>query len=167
MLALLIPLLCCAYMVALEFIPESIEILAAMKALPILAMILLVNEIQGPSKQSIYPQYIEYGLVFSAIGDICLELEPWNEDLFICGLASFLIAHWLYVVAFVEDFHSRNVFAAIVSLIYAGAFVRLLWSHIEEDFLKGAVCFYAFSIGVMLWCSCRRLGSLHSSSHSQ
>ena len=60
-----------------------------------------------------------------------------------------------------------NLPAALVSLIYAAGFVGLVWDRIPEDLLKGAVCFYALTIALMLWSACRRLGSIRSLRSSQ
>jgi alkenylglycerophosphocholine/alkenylglycerophosphoethanolamine hydrolase len=50
-----------------------------------------------------YSSYITYGLILSGIGDVVLELEDVAADkdlFFLIGLASFLLAHLCYIIAF-------------------------------------------------------------------
>ena len=73
----------------------------AIKAVPALALAAMVamNQPALPGK------LIIAGLIFSAGGDIALALYKDNiQQYFIVGLALFLVAHILYIVAFSRDF---------------------------------------------------------------
>jgi len=53
-----------------------------------------------------YGKWIGTGLLFSSIGDICLELDKTTypgKGLFIGGLLAFLVAHLLYIVSFLKS----------------------------------------------------------------
>ena len=50
-----------------------------------------------------YSKYVAVGLIFSAIGDVRLELEDGNFLIFLCGVVSFLIAHCFYIWAYISS----------------------------------------------------------------
>lgn len=65
---------------------------------PLVCFLLIIMVLRyGQDASSSYRNWILAGLFFSMVGDICLMLE--NEK-FIQGLISFLIAHICYIVAF-------------------------------------------------------------------
>ena len=87
------------------------------------------------------------GLVFSLLGDVFLML-PSNR--FTAGLASFLVAHLLYVVAFVRDAgFGAAPLALVVLLLSAGALVAKLWPRLGR--LRGPVLAYMAAIVTMAW----------------
>lgn len=67
------------------------------KVLPIIALCILAF-LEG----SRYSKYVSIGLIFSAVGDISLELEHGNFLVFLCGVVSFLIAHCFYISAYIS-----------------------------------------------------------------
>lgn len=87
------------------------------------------------------------GLLASLAGDVFLMLpgERIAE-----GLASFLLAHLLYIAAFGQRGIEVSWVWAIVLLGYAGVLVALLWRHVRPR-LHGPVAIYAVAIAVMVW----------------
>lgn len=101
------------------------------------------------------------GLVFSLAGDVFLMLP---RDRFVAGLVSFLIAHLLYIAAFVSgvwaaDAHPGGfrltgwVLAPFV--VYAAVLLRILLPHVPRA-LKLPVTVYAAALLVMAWQAAER-----------
>lgn len=94
-----------------------------------------------------YTQWIVAGLVLSLIGDVFLMLRPQR---FMAGLASFLLAHILYVIAFYDSV-STAAWSWIagwflpVALIY----LAVLWKHLKK--YRWPVVGYFMAIGAMLF----------------
>ena len=86
-------------------------------------------------------------LLFSLGGDVFLML-PGNY--FIPGLASFLVAHLFYIVLFRQGipwFASRQGLLAVLG--FGGAMYAILWSHLPDPVLAGAVGAYVTVISLM------------------
>jgi uncharacterized membrane protein YhhN len=94
-----------------------------------------------------YRELIVLGLIFSLAGDVFLMLP---SDRFLPGLASFLIAHLLYIAAFsrVQGFQLSLVALAPFALASA-ALLRLLWPHLAG--MRVPVVFYVVVIVTMGW----------------
>lgn len=101
-----------------------------------------------------YRNLIVAGLLASAAGD-CFLLIPGNQW-FLWGLGSFLVAHLLYISAFLsrQRFAFYHCFYMIILVIYGywllerlGAGLRL--QHIEQLWVPIGV--YVLVISVMLW----------------
>lgn len=93
-----------------------------------------------------YRALVTAGLVCSLAGDVFLMLP---SDRFIAGLASFLVAHLLYIGAFathgggVRDWRAAGVF------VLAGAMLAVLWPALGA--LRIPVIAYVSVIAVMGW----------------
>ena len=91
-------------------------------------------------------------LVFSLAGDLFLMLK--ERDLFVLGLASFLIAHVAYVLGFLVG--GVSILGLLGGLVVAGASVGLVGSRIvkaaqeREPQLMGPVMAYMGVISAML-----------------
>jgi len=86
-------------------------------------------------------------LTASLAGDVFLML-PTNA--FIPGLASFLVAHLCYIALFRQGvgwFPSRT--ALVVTLIFGGAMLLVLWPNLGDPVLRGAVTVYVLVICLM------------------
>ncbi|HKP84458.1 MAG TPA: lysoplasmalogenase [Blastocatellia bacterium] len=90
-------------------------------------------------------------LLFSALGDVFLGVN--EERLFTFGLASFLIAHVLYIVLFVRSRQKpagasagRKMLAALL-IIYGATMFAWLWPSLGD--LKLPVAAYLCAISVM------------------
>jgi len=97
--------------------------------------------------ESTYGYLIIAGLVFSLFGDIFLMLP---KDKFVQGLASFLIAHVFYIIAFSSGFGPYlEIGYLIPPAIYAAVFLWILLPKTGE--MKIPVMVYALVLMVFLW----------------
>lgn len=126
-----------------------------LKALPILFLAAMVLGVAEPVGGRAYAVLVAAGLVFSAVGDVCLV---WPER-FVPGLASFLVAHLLYVAAFTIGAREGGMaWPWIVGLgLFTAAFLRFLWPHLGR--LRGPVAGYVAVIATMGWAAARRAGA--------
>lgn len=87
------------------------------------------------------------GLLFSLAGDIFLMLP---RDRFIAGLASFLVAHLLYITAFAPRPPGLAAPLVLPALIaYGIVLLRALWPRLGG--LRAPVAVYAAVLLVMAW----------------
>jgi len=94
-----------------------------------------------------YRELIVIGLIFSLAGDIFLMLP---SDRFLPGLASFLVAHLLYVAAFCQIAGFQPSLPALAPFALASAvLLRLLWPHLGG--MRVPVVFYVVVIVTMGW----------------
>lgn len=93
-----------------------------------------------------YRRWVRVGLVCSLAGDIFLM---WPADLFVAGLAEFLLAHVAYIVAFARGARGPALaVAAPLLAAYAGANLCGLWPHVPAA-LRGAVVAYTVVLAAM------------------
>jgi uncharacterized membrane protein YhhN len=97
---------------------------------------------------------IAAALFFSWAGDVCLLMEARGPGWFMAGLASFLLAHIMYIVFFLRARHRQTApekwNAPVIALVgvYAIALVVFLYPHIGN--LQLPVAIYALTIASML-----------------
>lgn len=104
-----------------------------------------------PDSSNTYLYLILAGLLCSTFGDIFLMLP---KDRFIPGLASFLVAHLIYIYAF-QDFEFIFDPILIIPLIIAGITVLyILWPTLAE--MKIPVIVYMAIIIAMAWLASER-----------
>jgi uncharacterized membrane protein YhhN len=72
------------------------------------------------------------GLLFSAAGDIALELD--RDNFFVVGLGLFLVAHLFYIAAFFQDARKQATRwpALALLLAFSSVLTILLWPGLEE-----------------------------------
>ncbi len=81
-------------------------------------------------------------LVFSMFGDIALMFLSINPDVFIVGLACFLIAHLVYIVIFFKISSSgksvllAKPYLALPFLLYGIVLIGYLYQQNQADFIK-------------------------------
>ncbi|UUY07895.1 lysoplasmalogenase [Pseudomonas sp. J452] len=121
------------------------------KPLPVIALLLWLRT----TAASAYRRWISIGLLFSLLGDVLLE---WPADLFVFGLGAFLIAHLVYLVAYLGDSRRLVPLALLLAFAVAGSMFILLANSGLGDLLI-PVAFYSLAIGCMLWRALARLGS--------
>lgn len=68
---------------------------------PAAALGFLVIALYSGAPDSLYAQLILLGLIFCAIGDVCL-LSRGSQNLFLLGMAAFAAGHFAYLTAFVS-----------------------------------------------------------------
>ncbi len=110
------------------------------KPLPILLLLLLINP------KGKYNIYIIAGFLFSALGDILLEL-PYH--LFVGGLLAFLVAHIFYTLAFFSRSKETSIFSGIVLLLVGLINYVILFPGLANMAVPVAV--YMSFILIMLW----------------
>lgn len=133
---------------------DSLENISKPLLMPLL-MIITYNNSKALSSN--FPKLIFAALLFSMFGDVFLM--PYFDN-FILGLASFLIAHVFYIVAFlrkntsfIEGLYKSKVYVSVIFLSYIFLVAFLVNSMLitdTETFLILAVSFYASIITVMV-----------------
>jgi uncharacterized membrane protein YhhN len=122
----------------------------ALKAIPILLLAWTVasaGDLVAPG----YGRLVALGLVASAVGDLCLV----SERGFVPGLSSFLVAHVLYLFAFLPA-GEGVAWPALVGLgLFVPAFLRVALPHVPGR-LRAPVVVYVGVIGAMAWAAVRR-----------
>jgi uncharacterized membrane protein YhhN len=144
-------ILCSAY-----FISPSVR----NKPLPIWAIGILAM-----TEKNKYAYSVALGMLFSSIGDIMLELDNLNpsKEKFIFGLLSFLVAHVLYIGAFMLSNLSFSQAPWVLMLVGAYYFgiMYVLLPNMEKD-LVVPVMVYGGAISTMLFLSIMRFFSTSS-----
>lgn len=111
-----------------------------------LAVIVLAAR-SAPAVSLRYRTLITAGLICSLVGDVFLMLP---SDQFIAGLASFLVAHVLYIAAFSGSGGGvRDVTAAAAVALIGGLMLAMLWPHLGA--LRLPVTVYVGVIATMAW----------------
>ncbi|HET6762369.1 MAG TPA: lysoplasmalogenase [Longimicrobiaceae bacterium] len=114
---------------------------------PLATVLILGVALGGTSASPTYRWLIVAGLAFSLAGDVFLMLPG---DRFVAGLASFFIAHLLYIAAFVCDGRFRLPLAVILPLLAYALF--LLWIvQPGAGKLAPVVALYAGALAAMAW----------------
>jgi uncharacterized membrane protein YhhN len=110
------------------------------------AFVLVALGLQATNSR--YGQFILIALVFSWIGDVCLLSH--RTRFFLSGIASFLLAHIAFALAFgTRALDIRYLLVGLVSMSCVGLFtLRWLWNHLTKDY-KTAVGAYIISIVMM------------------
>lgn len=125
-----------------------------------LVLIILFSIFQVPEVSIFYKMMIIYGLAFSMLGDIMLMLPT---DKFLHGLASFLIAHVFYIIAFVSDsIFPANILYLIPGLIIGVIIMRILLPRVKGKTIP--VVIYSLVLIFLLWQSTGRLDLIYTHS---
>lgn len=103
-------------------------------------------------KKSKVHKWVIAALIFSWGGDVLLMLETWNNNFFIYGLVSFLVAHICYIYFFQvvkrnEKIKTSWLFILPVLVYYAGL-ISLLFPYLKD--LEIPVIVYGAVITTML-----------------
>ena len=111
-----------------------------------LTMVLAVLLVLRRGDGSPTPWLLVTALVASLAGDVLLMLP----DLFIPGLAAFLLAHLFYIALFRQQmawFPSRGALAMVLGV--GAAMLLILWGGLGDPVLKAAVSAYVLVISLM------------------
>ncbi len=115
------------------------------KPLATIATILIALRATGPVSPR-YRTLVTLGLVCSLAGDVFLMLPG---DRFVAGLASFLVAHLLYIGAFATHGGGLRDWRAASVFVLAGAMLAVLWPALGA--LRVPVIAYVTVIAAMGW----------------
>ena len=111
------------------------------------ALLLLLAVLSTTAHGARYQQAVVIGLACSLAGDVLLMLP---RDRFVAGLASFLLAHVAYIVAFSAGVPIGTAPALLVPLAAMAALLLwLLWPGLGK--LRLPVVLYSATILLMVW----------------
>lgn len=97
---------------------------------------------------------ITVGLVFSAVGDVFLEV---SDATFLYGVGAFLLAHLAYIAAFVGASPALRLWRSIPFALWGVGLVWWLRPGLVEAGLLVPVAVYAMVICLMMWRASVRL----------
>lgn len=146
---------------------SSIRIIVYFTKPLILAIIISYSILTKNQRNVAGLRFFMIGLVFALSGDIFLMIQ--EMDLFIPGLASFLIMQVFYAYAFYLDnpqnLTSEFAYRRLVPfLLFAIIFYFILQPHLAGITMKVAVAIYALSIATMTWMSFLRKNKVSNQS---
>lgn len=121
------------------------------KPLPVLALLGWLHD----APPSDYRRWISLGLMFSVLGDVLLA---WPGDLFVFGLGAFLVAHLVYLKAYLSDCRRLALAPLTFALGVGAVLLGILISHGLGPLLVPVIV-YGVAISAMLWRALARLGS--------
>ncbi len=113
---------------------------AIVKPIPLIILLFLLK----PNTK--YKKLIFIGFIFSLLGDIFLMNIV---DKFIFGLASFLIAHVFYIIAFSKRKKQLNIISSIPFYVVAGILIFFFYPYLGD--MKVPVIIYILVIITMVW----------------
>lgn len=127
---------------------KLLDLHLVLKPLPmVIAMIFVATRTMATRANRRNDALLLAALLFSLGGDVFLML-PGNY--FIPGLASFLVAHLFYIALFrqgVPWFASRSALVAVLG--FGAGMYAILWNHLPDPVLAGAVGAYVSVISLM------------------
>lgn len=127
------------------------------KALPIWAL----SATSWKGSSDVFSSLISVGLLFSSAGDMLLELDhDYPGKYFLFGLVAFLVAHLLYIKAFVTSdlsYKYASLVLTFVSAYYVGI-MRVLLPNMDQAMVV-PVLLYGLAISAMLFFSILRFFS--------
>ena len=106
-----------------------------------------------------YSRLVTAGLFISMVADIAIE---WS---FISGLGLFLLAHLVYVAAFLKDHHALRPLRALPVVAALAAAYRVIAPGLGS--LQLPVIAYMGAIGTMVWRAAARLGGSGTTPRAQ
>lgn len=121
-------------------------------------------------KKNAFFKLILAGLIFSLGGDVLLIFQTGSSGFFIGGLASFLVAHVMYIFAFTKTYRrdhdipliKRHGWMMLGVFAYAYLFFKGLQDHLGE--MIGPVMIYTVAISLMLILAINRYRRVSDSS---
>jgi uncharacterized membrane protein YhhN len=117
--------------------------------IPIVALYFLSFKEAGASRH--LKMVVLFALLFSWVGDVLLMFVPQNENFFLAGLASFLLAHIFYIFFFhkikAQEKLTNRIWIVVLVALYYGGLIYLLSPHLGE--MKLPVRIYGLVISFM------------------
>ncbi|MBL4660197.1 MAG: lysoplasmalogenase [Alcanivoracaceae bacterium] len=121
----------------------------------------------------VFNRILILALIFSLFGDVSLMLLVINPDIFIIGLACFLIAHIIYIVLFIKipakqkSILRYKPYLLLPYILYGALLILFLYQQNHPDFIKlqAAIIMYAIVILTMLIAAVSLYGSISLQSY--
>jgi uncharacterized membrane protein YhhN len=138
---------------------------------PLLMPILIIWVLQVTSKSTTYRGLMIASLIGSFIGDTFLMFLPYNENLFLVGLGSFLIAQIIYAIIFFKQIKASktkgdNRLYALWLIVFVAFYYMLmnyLWPNLGEFLIP--VLVYGSTICVMGLLAAYRYNKVNTTSY--
>lgn len=139
------------------------------KPLLMLSLLLWLQQRSGLWKNS--RRWLTLGFAFSLLGDVLLMFR--NDNLFVFGLAAFLVAHVFYIVCFFSETRGKTGFTPTAALlrfipflIFYSIFMWIAIPGIQQTDagLSIPVMVYAFVICLMGWSASLRQKAVNKTS---
>jgi len=125
-----------------EFARENITARLLTKATPILLLAFRASVVD--TKDS---NYVKYGLIFSAIGDLCLI--SMSQYVLIVGIVSFAVAQIIYIISF--GFEQRQVHTLTIAAMAGFIFKQILVKSLPFGPIKIVGAIYVLFLVIMFW----------------
>ena len=117
------------------------------------ALILAIALLAPDLPSSAYKWLIVAGLLFSLAGDVFLILPG---DYFIAGWGAFLLAHLVFIAAFISDNGPYwSLWPLLLGLLYGVVILRYLWPYMGR--LRPPAAIYMLVIVLMAWQAAGRI----------
>lgn len=113
------------------------------KPIPVLALAALLLPPAG-----LYARLVLGGLLFSAAGDVLLELGPQR---FLFGVGAFFVAHFFYIAAFWSAEKRLRPLAALPALLLGLLVFPRLLPGLERQNMLVPVALYTLALCTMFW----------------
>ena len=132
---------------------------------PLLTISLAVYFYANTRMQTRFEKFILLGLGFSFLGDVFLMFQQQSELYFLFGLAAFLVAHFMYLKAFLyltsieSGFLKNNKWPALLVLLFFIGNVIFYWPYLPKGMGIPIVC-YCIAISLMLLACIHAYGSI-------
>ena len=145
--------------------PDWLSFLLKALMMPLLMVIVLIRRDPGKNRFNLL---MLAGLIFSLAGDIFLEVPKGVADLFVPGLASFLLAQVSYLILFFaspgRDYMTgKRLFLVLPIAVYGMTLVSYLYDGLGE--MRVPVMIYAAVILLMLAAAINRLEKVNRRSY--
>jgi uncharacterized membrane protein YhhN len=142
----------------------TLSLILKASVIPVLIIIFAINA--RPSINGIQFLMVA-GLFFSLIGDIILEFTLRNGNMFIIGLASFLIAHVMYFMLFFltpgrNIIFNKRIILLLPVILYGSGILYFLYNDLND--MRIPVIIYTVIILIMLSGAINRMEKVNKSS---
>lgn len=127
-----------------------------LKPLPVLLLATLLRP-----RRDLYSRLLVVGLIFSAIGDVLLELGPQR---FLWGVGAFFLAHLTYIAAFLKADRRPRLLAALPAVALGLLVFPRLLPGLEKQGMLVPVAVYTLALCTMMWRALARCGTGASAS---
>lgn len=153
------------YIIFQNRLPFTVETLLKSLIIPYLILLFLFNT--GHLNKKLHALMLA-GLLFSWAGDVILEFAIRNENLFVAGLLSFLLAHIMYIIVFLytrgkNSFAGTGILLLLPVVIYGIILVSFLYSGLGA--MRFPVIVYAAVILTMLSAAMNRKEKVNKKSY--